>query len=104
MKNENLLDTSNGHCYVYTLEEIKVEVLGGIRIDILDRLRVTLKISKGEQSIRHNLDLYNDSQVDRLIRKAAERLEIGSIPAQQRLQTFDNQAFGYSTNKKGDFK
>ncbi|MDR3711314.1 MAG: hypothetical protein P4L51_00740 [Puia sp.] len=81
MKNENLLDTSNSHCYVYTSDEIKVEVLGGIRIDVFDRLRVTLKISKGEQSIRHNLDLYNDSQLERVIRKAAERLEIGSILA-----------------------
>ena len=50
-------------------------------MDILDRLRVTIKITKGEQSIRHNLDLYNDTQVDKLIRKMAERLEIGSILA-----------------------
>lgn len=81
MKNENILDTSNGYCYVYTSEGIRMEVLGGIRVDILDRLRVTLKISKGEQSIRHNLDLYNDGQVERLIRKTAERLGIGSILA-----------------------
>lgn len=29
--------------------------------------------------MRHNLDLYNDGQVEKLIRKTAERLEVGTI-------------------------
>jgi len=28
-----LLDTSNKHCYVYTTEELHIEVLGGIKLD-----------------------------------------------------------------------
>jgi len=47
MNNEKLLDTSNSHCFVYTTDELKLEILGGIRVDILDRMRVTIKISKG---------------------------------------------------------
>jgi transcriptional regulator NrdR family protein len=27
----------------------------------------------------HNLDLYNDVQIEKLIRKAAERLEVGTV-------------------------
>ena len=55
-----LLDTSKHHCYVYTTEELSIEVLGGIRIDSLDRLRITLKIQlTGDQkstiAVRHNL-------------------------------------------------
>jgi hypothetical protein len=79
MNNTNLLDTSNSYCFVYTSGELKLEILGGIRIDTLDRMRVTIKISKDEQSIRHNLDLYNDTQADKLIRKTAEKLETGSV-------------------------
>ncbi|HMH20149.1 MAG TPA: hypothetical protein VK563_00165 [Puia sp.] len=81
MNNLNLLDTNNSYCFVYTSDELKLEILGGIRLDTLDGMRVTIKISKGEQSIRHNLDLYNDTQVDKLVRKTAEKLEIGSILA-----------------------
>ena len=32
-------------------------------------------------SLRHNLDLYNDTQTEKLIRKIAERLEIGTSVA-----------------------
>ena len=81
MTTEKLLDTSNRHCYVYTVEGLQVAILGHIRINMLDRLRVTIKVAKGDLSIRHNLDLYNDTQVDILIRKTAEKLEIDSILA-----------------------
>ena len=37
MSKNYLLDTSNQHCYVYTTEELRIEILGGIRIDSLDR-------------------------------------------------------------------
>jgi len=30
-------------------------------------------------SIRHNLDLYNDTQVEKFVRRVAEKLETGSI-------------------------
>jgi hypothetical protein len=30
-------------------------------------------------SVRHNLDLYNDTQVEKFVRRVAERLEVGSI-------------------------
>jgi hypothetical protein len=43
-------------------------------------MRVTIKISKqGEQStlsVRNNLDLYNDPQVEKLIRRTAGKLEV----------------------------
>lgn len=84
MNKTNLLDTSNLYCFVSISGEIRIEILGGLRIDILDRMRVTIKISKQDKrstlSIRHNLDLYNDSQVEKLIRKTAEKLEVGTIP------------------------
>ena len=42
-------------------------------------MRATLKIRAEEtQAIRHNLDLYNNLQVEKLVRRVAERLEIGT--------------------------
>jgi predicted transcriptional regulator len=57
---------------------IDITVLGGVRLEGLDRLRVTLKIQVEHLSIRHNLDLYNDNQVEKLVRKVAEKLEVGT--------------------------
>lgn len=44
-------------------------------------MRVTLKIQVEHLALRHNLDLYNDNQTEKLIRKIAERLEIGTSVA-----------------------
>ena len=52
--------------------------MGGVRLEGLDRMRVTLKVQSDHLAIRHNLDLYNDTQVEKLTRKAAERLETGT--------------------------
>lgn len=62
-------------------------------MDGLDRLRVTIRIEVINRKfehyqnnpdlaalpLNHNLDLYNDVQVEKLIRKAAERLEVGTL-------------------------
>jgi hypothetical protein len=85
------LNTENPNCFIYETEELLIELLGGVRIDTLDRMRVTIKVTVinrkhakyvGELSglaVRHNLDLYNDTQVEKFIRRVAEKLEIGSI-------------------------
>lgn len=69
--------SSNPDFITYDHSDLRYTVLGGIRFDTLDRLRVTLKIDFKELSIRHNLDLYNDSQVDKFMRKCAERFSLG---------------------------
>jgi predicted transcriptional regulator len=86
------INAANPEAITYQTEELGFTILGGIRIDGLDRLRVTIKIEVinrqyehylnnpdiANLAIRHNLDLYNDVQVEKLIRKTAERLEVGS--------------------------
>ncbi|GAB1855358.1 hypothetical protein MHTCC0001_01910 [Flavobacteriaceae bacterium MHTCC 0001] len=75
------LQSENTDQLIYTNELLGLTVLGGIRLDGLDRMRVTLKIQLQESSrppVRHNLDLYNDTQLEKFIRKVAERLEIGT--------------------------
>mgnify|MGYP001800299893 CR=1 FL=1 len=73
------LDTTNPDHITYEHPPLEVTVLGGIRLEGLDRMRATLKIKTEEQqAVRHNLDLYNNIQVEKLIRRVAERLEIGT--------------------------
>ena len=74
----NQLNTHNPEHITWKHEQLLFTVLGGIRLDGLDRMRVTLKIDFKNTAIRHNLDLYNDTQVEKLIRKTAERLSIGT--------------------------
>ena len=87
------LNTTNLNCFTYQTEELLIELLGGVRTDGFDRMRVTMKITVVNRkhsnyltnpelaglSIRHNLDLYNDTQVEKFVRRVAEKLETGSI-------------------------
>lgn len=87
------IDSSNPNAITYITEELGFTILGGIRMDGLDRLRVTIRIEVINRKfehyqnnaelaalpLNHNLDLYNDVQVEKLIRKAAERLEVGTL-------------------------
>ena len=77
----NKLNTRNPESLSYTNQLLTQTVLGGIKLEGLDRMRVTLKVELKDSSrppVRHNLDLYNDNQLEKFIRKIAERLEIGT--------------------------
>jgi hypothetical protein len=39
------LNTTNPHCFTYEAEELLIELLGGVRVDGLDRMRVTMKVT-----------------------------------------------------------
>lgn len=75
MENQGI-NTENPNHIEYEYSGINIAVLGGIRIDVLDRLKATLKLEIGYQVIRHTFDLYNDSQLDKFIRKVVERFEV----------------------------
>jgi predicted transcriptional regulator len=65
----------------YENEILKLTVLGGIRLEGLDRMRVTIKVEVKESPrppFRHTVDLYNDTQLEKFIRKCAEKLETGT--------------------------
>jgi len=99
------INTENPEHIIYETEELGFAILGGIKLEGLDRLRVTLKIEvvnrKFEHylnnpeianlAVRHNLDLYNDTQVEKLIRRVAERLEIGTSSIAQNLAEITSQ-------------
>ena len=60
------LNTQNPEQLMYDNGIIKFTALGGIKLEGLDRMRATLKAeipNSPRPPIRHNLDLYNDSQL-----------------------------------------
>jgi hypothetical protein len=75
------LQADNTDQLIYENDILELTVLGGIKLEGLDRMRVTVKVQEQESSrppVRHNLDLYNDTQLEKFIRKIAEKLEIGT--------------------------
>jgi len=74
----NGLNINNPEHIGYEHGGLSITVLGGIRLEGLDRMRVTLKVQVEHLSLRHSLDLYNDNQLEKLVRKVAEKLEIGT--------------------------
>ena len=74
---------------IYQTSLLDIKLLGGIRLDIVDTLKVTLNIGLKDSTrkrIRTNLNLYQDDLVQKLARKVAERLEIGTIPVVEALE------------------
>lgn len=91
-----MLDTTNANNYAYTTKHLEIHILGGLKLNKLENLRITLSIQKPKQHntstssayhiLRHSIDLYNDNQVEKFTRKVAERLEIGTSVARRTLQ------------------
>ncbi len=77
------LNTNNPEQVSYNTEELLITLLGGISLQNLDRLRVTIYLRRNphinaQQSIRQNIDLYQDDLVEKFIRKSAEKLDHGT--------------------------
>jgi DNA primase catalytic core len=71
----------NPDCLIYETDTLLITLWGGIEIHTVNRLRVTLhiKLKTNEYaSFRDTADLYSNSQADRLVKQAAEKLEISS--------------------------
>ena len=69
------INVTNPEHLVYQDEKLQINVLGGIKIEGLERMRVTLKIKRAVTSsedektaLRDSLDLYQDDAVEKIIR------------------------------------
>ena len=93
----NKLDTSNSNNYKYETKHLELHILGGIKTNKLESMRITLSIQKPKQNniLRHNIDLYNDNQVEKFVRKVAERLEIGTSVVRRTLQDVTKELENY---------
>lgn len=83
-----MLDTANPNNYRYETKHLEIHILGGLKTNKLESLRITLSVQKPKQHnvVRHSIDLYNDNQVEKFTRTVAERLEIGTSVTRRTLQ------------------
>lgn len=68
----------------------------------MDRLRVTLKISRldaNNPAIRQSIDLYHNDYVEKFTQKAAEQLETGSTIIKHALSELTDQVEEYRLSK-----
>ena len=91
------LNTTNPNNYNYTTKHLEIHILGGLKTNKLESLRVTISIQKPKEHnvLRHSIDLYNDNQVEKFTRKIAERLEIGTSVARRTLQELTRELENY---------
>ncbi len=92
-----MLDTTNPNNYSYINKDLEIHILGGIKFNNLDRMRVTMSVQKPKSInvLRHSIDLYNDNMVEKLVRKIAERIEIGTSIVRETLQSLTNELEQY---------
>jgi DNA primase len=70
--------TNNPELLIYDNCELRIEVLGGIKITGLERMRVTLKVlhkQKAKQPVWHTLDLYHHGQREQAVEAITESLD-----------------------------
>jgi hypothetical protein len=103
------LNTKNPNCFTYQTDELLIELLGGVRVEGLDGMRVTMKVTVvnrkhagylanpelADLSVKHNLDLYNDTQVEKFVRGVADKLETGSIALTKAIADITSKLEGY---------
>jgi len=91
------LNHHNPEYVTWKHEEMLFALLGGIRIEGLHSMRVTLKVDfKTFPSIRHSLDLYNETQTEKLVKKTAERFTLST--------TYVHNAVGHLINTVEDYR
>lgn len=98
------LNTRNPEFITYTTEELQIIILGGINLQQLDRLRITVKISRTDtgdplHSIRHTLDLYHSDYLEKFINKACEQLETGTNVLKRAIAELTEQIEQYRLSK-----
>ena len=88
---------------------LQIIILGGINLQQLDRLRLTLKISRTDTNdplhcIRHTLDLYHSDYLEKFINKASEQLETGTNVIRRAIAALTEQVERYRLSKTESMK
>jgi predicted DNA-binding protein len=93
----NALSHHSPELVTWQYEELNFALLGGIRIEGLHSMRVTLKVDfKTYPSVRNGLDLYNENQTQKLIKSIAERFSLTT--------TYVHTAVGHLINTVEDYR
>jgi DNA primase len=98
------LNIRNPEFITFTSDNLQIILLGGINLQQLDRLRITIKISRTDSgdplhSIRHTLDLYHSDYLEKFINKASEQLETGTNILKRAIAELTEQIEAYRLSK-----
>ncbi len=98
------LNIKNPEFITFTTDELQIVILGGINLQQLDRLRVTLKISRTDtgdplHSIRHTIDLYHADYLEKFTGRASEQLETGTNVLKRAIAELTQQIEQYRLSK-----
>jgi DNA primase/DNA-binding MarR family transcriptional regulator len=96
------LITTNPELLVYDNCELRITVLGGIKITGLDRMRVTLKVEHKTARalpLRHNLDLYNHPHTEQLVGKIAENFDTSTQTTMQTIAALTSALESYRAQR-----
>ena len=106
-----MFNSENPHALIYKANAVEITVNGGIKTDAFNHLKVSLKLQNNEGSLRQPVDLYNDDQVSKLVRKVAERLSLATSDLYKsisgltdELETYRHKIYEEKKNKQPEAK
>jgi len=87
----------------YETDQLEITLWGGIDINTVSRLRATLHVRLTDNnyvSFRDTADLYSHSQTDRLIKQAAEKLEVSTLIVSHAIAGLTKELEAYRQKKR----
>ena len=90
------LQIHNSHFITYADTFFTIDVLGGVDLQQIERMICTLRIThKNYPPLRTTLDLYSDSQTDKLIRTLCDKWGIILMEVSKTIHSFISQLESY---------
>lgn len=87
---------TNSHFITYKNEPFTIDILGGVDITQVERMICTLRIAyQNYPPYRTTLDLYNDTQSQKLVRTLCEKWELKLIDVSTRVSTLTKELEDY---------
>ena len=94
------LQIINPHFIIYADTIFTIDVLGGVDLLQMERMICTLRIThKNYPQIRYTLDLYNDSQTDKLIRTLCDKWGVTLMDVSKSVHAFICQLESYKLER-----
>lgn len=94
------LNVLNPHFITYKNDLLTIDVFGGVDLLGLDRMICTLRVSfEDYPPMRSTLDLYNDNQIDKLLRTICDKWELKLIEVSKTVHNFITQLERYKLER-----
>lgn len=96
----NNLHIHNPHFITYQNDLLTIDILGGVDLLQLERMICTLRVSyQNYPPMRSTLDLYNDTQTDKLIHSICQKWELKLVDVSKTVHAFICEAENYKLDR-----